>query len=117
MSAPISVQLDAVEALGAELTHLAGDLSEVAGSCAATPNRFQAALPGDTGWQAGVTGAAWAALVALLADRTRAVAATLVAAVADYRATDRDLAAAIAVAAGPGSADDAAGRARATGPR
>ncbi|MGZ4572983.1 MAG: hypothetical protein ACXVYC_18425 [Blastococcus sp.] len=95
----ISVQLDAVEALAAELAALAAELDDDAGLCRATAASLSTALGGDEGWAAGSAGSLWAALTGVIAARTRAVAGTLVAAMDAYRAADRALARRMAVGA------------------
>ena len=92
MSSTISVQLDAVQALAAELTALAVELDDDAALCGSTAGSLAAALGGEEGWAAGDAGTAWAALIGLLAARARAVAGTLAAAVDSYRAADLVLA-------------------------
>jgi hypothetical protein len=88
MSSIISVQLDAVQALAAELHALAAELDDEAALCRSTAGSLGAALPGEVGRLAADAGSAWSGLTGLLADRSRAVAATLAGAVDSYRATD-----------------------------
>jgi hypothetical protein len=88
----ISVQLDALTALLAELSALGVDLEREGQLCAATGRSLTAALAGPVGTDAGVAGAGWAELVTALAVRTLAVAASLEAAVASYRAADAGIA-------------------------
>jgi hypothetical protein len=88
MSSIISVQLDAVQALAAELSALAAELDDEAALCRSTAGSLAAALPGNEGWVAAGAGTAWSELTGLLADRARAVAGTLAAAVDSYRATE-----------------------------
>lgn len=91
MCSPISVQLDAVDALAAELTALAVDLGEEEGLCRSTGRSLSVALDGHEGWTAAATATAWASLAAVVAARTAAVAATLAGATAAYRAADTAL--------------------------
>jgi hypothetical protein len=92
MSLTISVQLDAVQALAAELTALAADLDDDAALCGSTAGSLAAALGGEEGWTAADAGSAWAGMMGVLAARARAVAGTLAAAVDSYRAADLVLA-------------------------
>jgi len=91
MCSPISVQLDAVDALAVELAALSAELGEEEGLCRSTARSLTAALEGHEGWTAGATATAWAALVAVVSARTAAVAATLTGATAAYRAADAAL--------------------------
>ena len=91
MCSPISVQLETVDALAAELAALAADLVEEEGLCRSTSRSLTAALDGDEGWTAGATATAWASLVGVIAARTAAVAATLSGATAAYRAAEAAL--------------------------
>ena len=95
MSAVITVQLDAVEALAAELAGLAGRLSDDARLCTSTAASFATALGGDDGWRARATATDWALLTEVLAEGAGALATTLRGAVAAYRAADAGLAGAI----------------------
>ena len=88
----ISVQLDAVAALAAELAALAAELDDDADLSRSAAAALSTALGGDEGWVAGAAGGRWAALTGLVAGRTRAVAGTLAAAVDAYRAADLVLA-------------------------
>ena len=92
MCSTISVQLDAVDALAAELTALAAELGEEDGLCRSTAASLSAALEGHEGWTAGATATAWGALAGVVAARTSAVATTLTGATAAYRAADAALA-------------------------
>jgi hypothetical protein len=92
MSALISVQLDAVEALAAELATLAVALAGEAPLCTSTAGSMAAALGGAEGFAACSAGSGWANLVDVLASRTNAVATTLSGAVDGYRALDTQLA-------------------------
>jgi hypothetical protein len=88
MSSTITVQLDALEVLAAELTALAGELSDDADRCAAVAGPLAGGLGGDAGLSAIAAAGAWASLTRVVADGTRTVGVTLSAAVAAYRAAD-----------------------------
>ena len=104
MSAPLSVQFDAVVALADELAALAAQLAEEPPLCRTAAASFATALGGDAGRSASDAATAWAGLTAVLADRCAATAGTLRAAVASYRALDGELATAVL----PGSVGAAA---------
>jgi hypothetical protein len=93
----ITVRLDAVEALAAELSALAAELSDDAALCRSAATSLYSALSGDEGWSAGSAATAWASLADVVGARAGAVAGTLVSAVAAYRAADLALAERIAV--------------------
>jgi hypothetical protein len=88
MSSPIAVEPDVVEGLAAELSALAAELADDAALCRSTAISLDAALGGQEGWTAGAAGTGWAALAQVVADRADAVAASLVAAMAAYRAAE-----------------------------
>jgi hypothetical protein len=88
----VSVQLDALTALLAELSALGVQLEREGELCASTGRSLGAALAGPVGTDAEVAGVAWTDLVTTLAARTLAVAASLEAAVAAYRTADAGLA-------------------------
>jgi hypothetical protein len=88
----ISVQLDALAALLAELTVLGAELGEEARLTGATGRSLGTALAGPVGADAAAAGAGWDDVLTTLAARTMAVAATLDAALAGYRAADAGLA-------------------------
>jgi hypothetical protein len=92
VSALISVQLDALAALLAELSALGVQLEREGELCASTGRSLGAALAGPVGADAEVAGEAWTDLVTTLAARSLAVAASLEAAVASYRTADAGLA-------------------------
>src|SRR4051794_15044933 len=92
MSALISVQLDRVEALAAELAALARALSGDVPLCTSTARSLSTSLGGTEGWWAAGAGHGWAGLAGVLAERTDAVATTLTRAVNAYRAADTLLA-------------------------
>ncbi|MGY1774629.1 hypothetical protein ACI8AV_02115 [Geodermatophilus sp. SYSU D00804] len=88
MSVAIAIQLDAVHALGEELTALAAELSSDADLCASTAVSLATAAPGGVSDRAGTTGRMWAALVADLVSGTDAAATALLDAVRSYRLAD-----------------------------
>jgi hypothetical protein len=88
----ISVQLDVLGGLLAELRALGMELTEEGQVLSATGRSLERALIGPVGEEALLAGAEWAGAVAALATRTLAVAVTLEAAVAAYRAADLGLA-------------------------
>ena len=92
MSHLISVQLDVLGGLLAELRALGAELGEDEGIGAATGPSLARALPGPVGEEAALAGGAWSGALGTLAARTLAVAATLDAALAAYRAADLGLA-------------------------
>ncbi|MGY1608210.1 hypothetical protein [Geodermatophilus sp. SYSU D00700] len=91
MSVSVAIQLDAVQALGEELAALAGELSAGADLCASTAVPLDTAAPGEVSAAAGLTGRAWARVVADCADGADAAARALLAAVQGYRLTDAAL--------------------------
>jgi Excreted virulence factor EspC, type VII ESX diderm len=100
---PISVRPAALEALAAELAALAAELAEDADLCRSAAQVLGTALGGDEGAAAGAGATAWAALGAVLADGTRALAGTLRAAAAGYVELDAALSGGIGSgAAAPG---------------
>ena len=90
--ASFSVHPEEVAALAGELRALAAELADDAGGIRSAAASFPAALGGDEGWAAGATATAWAALQEVLVARTDALAGTLAAAAAAYRAEDAALA-------------------------
>jgi hypothetical protein len=98
----ISVQLDAVQALAAELAVLSSQLADDAALCRSGAASLIQALARDAGWAAGSAATGWATLTGIVADRTDAVAGTLVTAVASYRAADAELAGDVRRASAPG---------------
>ena len=92
MSHLISVQLDVLGGLLAELRALGVELGEDQVLSAATGPPLERALAGPVGEEAALAGGAWSGALATLAARTLAVAATLEAALAAYRAADLGLA-------------------------
>jgi hypothetical protein len=92
VSALISVQLDAVEELAAELATLALGLAHEAPLCTSTANSLAGALGG--GWEGVIAfsaGSGWPRLIDRLADRTGSISTTLSNAVDAYRALDAEL--------------------------
>ena len=92
MSTPISVQLDVLDGLLGELRALGEDLTADGQLTAAAGRTLGSALAGPVGEEAALAGAGWAGALIALATRTLAVAATLDAALAAYRAADAGLA-------------------------
>jgi hypothetical protein len=88
----ISVQVDVLAGLLADLRVLGGELTEDEQLTAASARSLQRALPGPVGEEADLAGAAWASALAALAARTLAVAASLDAALSAYRVADAGLA-------------------------
>lgn len=88
MSTVVSIQLDHVETLAAELAALACALSDDVTLCVSSASRLRASLAGDEGWHAGAAATGWAGLLQLLRSRSEAVASTLTAATGSYRAVD-----------------------------
>jgi hypothetical protein len=88
----ISVQLDVLAGLLAELRALGGELTDDEQLTAASGRSLQRALSGPVGEEAARAGADWAAVLAVLAVRTLAVAASLDAALSAYRVSDAGLA-------------------------
>ena len=95
MSAPLSVQFHAVDALAGELATLAAQLAEEPPLCRAAAASYATALGGEAGRSAADAATAWAALTGLLAERCAATAGRLHAAVLSYRALDAGLADAV----------------------
>lgn len=88
MSSIISVQLDALEALAAELRLLARELDDDAARCSGAASALGEGLSHDEGLDAVGAASTWAALVTAVAEGTRAVAGALTAAAASYRAAE-----------------------------
>ena len=93
MEPGISVSLDEVGALAAQLSALAGELQESARTCRSAAGGLGQALGGDEGWRAGAVATAWGSLVEVVAEQAGAVAATLVSATGAYADADAALAA------------------------
>ncbi|MBB3676789.1 hypothetical protein [Modestobacter versicolor] len=92
MSHLISVQLDVLGGLLAELRALGAELDDEQRTATAAGRSLEQALAGPVGDEARLTGGQWTGALAALAARTLAVAATLDAALAAYRAADLGLA-------------------------
>jgi hypothetical protein len=88
----ISVQLDVLAGLLADLRALGSELAEEERSTAASGRSLERALSGPVGEEAARVGSQWAGALAAVAARTLAVAATLDGALAAYRAADLGLA-------------------------
>ena len=99
MSTVVSIQLDHVETLAAELATLASCLSDDAALCSSAATRLRACLGGDEGWHAGAAATGWVELLELLRSRAAAVAGTLTAATESYRRADGALRERIAASA------------------
>ena len=98
MSQLISVQLDVLGGLLAELRALGVELGGEQQLTAASGQGLARSLAGPVGEEAAHAGAEWAGVLGALAARTLAVAATLDAALAAYRTADLQLAGRIAPA-------------------
>ena len=92
MSHLISVQLDVLAGLLAELRALGSELTEEDRLSSASGRSMERALGGPVGEEAARAGSGWAAALAAVAARTLAVAATLDTALAAFRAADLGLA-------------------------
>jgi hypothetical protein len=88
----ISVQLDVLAGLLAELRALGGELAEEERFTAAGSRSLERALGGPVGEEAAQAGSEWAGALAVVAARTLAVAASLDGALAAYRRADLGLA-------------------------
>jgi len=88
----ISVQLDVLAGLLAQLRALGVELTEDHQLTAATGRSLERAVAGPVGEEAAGAGAEWAAALGALAARTLAVAAVLESALAGYRVADEGLA-------------------------
>jgi hypothetical protein len=91
-AARFTIEPTAVSGLAAELGALAAELSADADAARSAAVAFRLALEGEAGWSTGAAATAWASVEDVLARRTGAVADTLLAAVAAYRAEDVALA-------------------------
>ena len=92
MSVTIAAQFDAIDTLAAELAGLAAELAGEAQLCRSTAVSLGTAVSGGAAESAGAAGSGWGTALELLGQQTRALAATLSAAVDSYRAADADLA-------------------------
>ena len=99
MELGITVHLDEVGVLAAQLSALAAELSDGALTCRSAAVRLRAALGEDEGRHAGALATAWASLADVVAERAGAMATTLVSATVAYRIADADLAGGLAIPA------------------
>src|SRR3954467_14475963 len=83
---------DGVRALAGELSASAAELTEDVERTRSAAASFPEALGGIEGWTAGATATSWACLYELMASRTRALAATMAAAAAEYLTEDAAIA-------------------------
>jgi hypothetical protein len=101
MEPGITLHLEEVGMLAAELSGLAAELGDGARICRSAGDRLRPALGGYEGWRAGALTTAWATVAEAVAARAGAVADSLVAATVSYRDVDAALASTPAVP-GPG---------------
>jgi hypothetical protein len=99
MEPGITVHLDEVGMLAAELSGLAAELDDEARICRSAGARLREALGGDVGWRAGALAGGWEDLARVVAARAGAVAAMLASATVAYRDGDAAVAAGVAVPA------------------
>jgi uncharacterized protein YukE len=92
LSATITAQLDAIDALAEELSGLATELTDDAQLCRSTSVSLGTALGGAAGERAGAAGTGWGTVLDLVAQHTGDLAQTLRAVVDSYRLTDASLA-------------------------
>lgn len=92
MTPIISVQLDEVSALAAELAGLAAQLDDRTRLCRSAAALSTDALGGSEGSTAAAVATTWSSLVGLVVERTDAAAGALASAVAAYRAADAAIA-------------------------
>ncbi len=92
MSGTIAAEFDAIDTLAAELAGLAAELAGEAQLCRSTAVSLGTAVSGGAAESAGAAGSGWGTALELLGQQTRALAATLSAAVDSYRAADAALA-------------------------
>ena len=88
MGAQVHVDPEELAALAAELAALADALADDAEDCRLSATALNSALPGTEGWEAAGVARACGTMTGALADHTAALARTLVAASASYRARD-----------------------------
>ncbi|MPQ98149.1 hypothetical protein GB931_09490 [Modestobacter sp. I12A-02628] len=100
MSDPLTVQLDVLDGLAAELTALGAELADDAHVSTACGTSLGWSLDGGPGAETAAVGHEWGTVLGLLAGRATEVGATLSAAVAGYRALDRSAAELVAGARG-----------------
>ncbi len=92
MSGTIAAEFGAIDTLAAELAGLAAELAGEGQLCRSTAVSLGTAVSGAAGQSAGAAGSGWGSALELLGQLTRALAATLSAAVDSYRAADAALA-------------------------
>ncbi len=92
MSGTVAAEFDAIDTLAAELAGLAAELAGEGQLCRSTAVSLGTAVSGAAGQSAGAAGSGWGTALELLGQQTRALAATLSAAVDSYRAADAALA-------------------------
>ena len=92
MSVTVAAQFNAIDTLAAELAGLAAELAGEAQLCRSTAVSLATAVSGGAAESAGAAGSGWGTALELLGQQTRALAATLSAAVDAYRAADAALA-------------------------
>ena len=95
MSAPLTIEFDAVAALADELSVLAAQLAEESPLCRSAASWLRAALGDGPGAAAAAAATAWGALADVLADECAATGQTVAGAVAAYRSADQQLARAL----------------------
>lgn len=102
MSTTVSVQLEELASLGACLAALGGQADDEADLCRSTGGALDAALGEDeAGRRLGAVAATWGGLAGLLAQQSRALATTVLAAADSYRDTDDILGRRVAAAGAP----------------
>lgn len=84
----VTMQLDAVQALAAQLTDLGAELAVEGGTTRAEGARLGQVLTGAAAEELTAAGTGWAGLVDALGGRAQAVATGLEQAVGSYRALD-----------------------------
>lgn len=84
----VTMQLDAVQELAAQLIDLGAELAVDGGTTRAEGARLGGALSGAAAEELAATGLGWAGLVEALTDRAQLLATTLEQAVASYRSLD-----------------------------
>jgi uncharacterized protein YukE len=92
VSGTVAAEFDAIDTLAAELAGLAAELAGEGQLCRSTAVSLGTAVSGAAGQSAGAAGSGWGTALELLGQQTRALAATLSAAVDSYRAADAALA-------------------------
>jgi len=92
VSGTITAQFDAIDTLAAGLAGLAAESAAQAQLCRSTAVSLGTAVSGGAAESAGAAGTGWSTALELVGQQTRALAATLSAAVDSYRAADAALA-------------------------